>query len=83
MSEVALTIKIFPREGEKPDLIVDEINKKIKVREFKIEDIGFGIKALKILLLVDDKEGEVERVEQILSSIDKISSFEIENATRI
>ncbi len=83
MSEVALTIKIFPREGEEPSSIVEEINKKIEVKEFKIEDIGFGIRVLKILLLVDDKEGEVERVEQILSSIDKISSFEIEDATRI
>ena len=83
MSEVALTIKIFPKEGEEPNSIVEEINKKIEVKEFKVEDIGFGIRVLRILLLVDDKEGEVERVEQILSSIDKISSFEIEDATRI
>jgi elongation factor 1-beta len=62
MGMVALEFKIMP-ESPETDLekIKSEISKKIKIQDSKIEPIAFGLKALKILVIVPDKEtGDIE-----------------------
>jgi len=62
MGMVALELKIMP-ESPEVDLekIKVEISKKIKIQDSKIEPIAFGLKSLKILVVVPDKEtGDIE-----------------------
>lgn len=62
MGMVALEFKIMP-ESPETDLekIKSEISKKIKIQDSKIEPIAFGLNALKILVIVPDKEtGDIE-----------------------
>jgi translation elongation factor EF-1beta len=72
MGEVVIKYRIIP-EGEYLDKI-EEILEKIKqikgFKEAKIEDIGFGIKAILAVFLVNDDEGnivdkELEKIEGI------------------
>jgi elongation factor 1-beta len=59
---VALELKIMP-ESPEVDLekIKTEISKKIKIQDSKIEPIAFGLKSLKILVIIPDKEtGDIE-----------------------
>jgi elongation factor 1-beta len=62
MGMVALELKIMP-ESPEVDLekIKTEISKKIKIQDSKIEPIAFGLKSLKILVIIPDKEtGDIE-----------------------
>jgi len=62
MRMVALELKIMP-ESPEVDLekIKTEISKKIKIQDSKIEPIAFGLKSLKILVIIPDKEtGDIE-----------------------
>jgi elongation factor 1-beta len=82
MGNVAVELKIMP---ESPDVDMEkiklEISKKIKLQDSKIEPIAFGLKALKILVIVPDKEtGDLENK---LKSIKGISEVETESATLV
>jgi elongation factor 1-beta len=82
MGNVAVALKIMP-ESPETDLekIKSEISKKIKLQDSKIEPIAFGLKALKILVIVPDKEtGELESK---LKAIEGVSDVETESATLI
>ena len=62
MGMVAVEFKIMP-ESPETDLekIKLEISKKIKIQDSKIEPIAFGLKSLRILVIVPDKEtGDIE-----------------------
>ena len=78
MGEVVIKYRIIP-EGEYLDKI-EEILEKIKqikgFKEAKIEDIGFGIKAILAVFLVNDDEGNV--VDKELEKIEGIQFEAIE-----
>jgi len=82
MGNVAVALKIMP-ESPETDLekIKAEISKKIKVQDAKIEPIAFGLKMLRILVIVPDKEtGDLESK---LKSIKGVSDIETESATLV
>jgi elongation factor 1-beta len=80
MGMVAAEFKIMP-ESPEVDLenLKAEISKTMKVQDFKIEPIAFGLKLLKILIVVPDKEMGV--VEGKLRKIKGVSEVEAGNAT--
>jgi elongation factor 1-beta len=82
MGMVALELKIMP---ESPEVDLEklkvEISKKIKIQDSKIEPIAFGLKALKILVVIPDKEtGDIETK---IKEIKGVSEVEAESATLI
>jgi elongation factor 1-beta len=80
MGMVALELKIMP-ESPEVDLekIKTEISKKIKIQDSKIEPIAFGLKSLKILVIIPDKEtGDIEGK---IREIKGVSEVETESAT--
>ena len=82
MGNVAVALKIMP-ESPETDLekIKSEISKKIKLQDSKIEPIAFGLKALRILVIVPDKEtGDLENK---LKSIKGVSEVETESVTLV
>ncbi|MEM2948709.1 MAG: hypothetical protein QXL47_02815 [Candidatus Anstonellales archaeon] len=82
MGEVAVTVKIFLEDVEKLEEIKKAVEKIVKVAKSESEDIGFGLKALKIVFVMDDAGG-VDEIEQKLSSIPGVSQVQIEDVRRI
>jgi len=83
MGDVAVSIKIMP-ESEKTNLenVRKEIEKKMKVQDSKIEPIAFGLKSLKIMIIIPD-QGHTDRIEKEIRSIKGVSEVEIESVTLI
>jgi translation elongation factor aEF-1 beta len=62
MGNVAIELKVMP-ESTETDLekLKEEISKKMKIQDSKIEPLAFGLKQLKILVVVPDgKTGDLE-----------------------
>jgi elongation factor 1-beta len=83
MGDVAIIFKLMP-ESPEVDLaaIVDAIRQKIpETKDTQKEPIGFGLSALKVLVVVPDSGGNQERVEDVLNSLEGIASVEIVSNT--
>jgi elongation factor 1-beta len=48
-----------------------------------VQPIAFGLKALLITVIVEDKEGGTEAVEASLSAIDEVESVQVVAVTRM
>lgn len=78
-----LTIKIMPDD---PEIDLNEIRTKAKevgnqfgaelLDKDQIEPVAFGLKALKLMFIIDESKGSEELAEQI-SSIEGVSSAEV------
>lgn len=83
LGNVAISIKIMP-DSPHVDLekIKNDINKKLKIQDSKIEPIAFGLKALKILIVMPDKGG-TEQIENEIRKIKGVAEVEIESVTLV
>ena len=81
MGDVAVALKIMPTSPEVDlEKIKDEISSKTKVQDSKIEPLAFGLKQLKILVVIPD-QGGTDKLEAELKSIEGVESVEVENVT--
>ncbi len=76
---VATTFRIAPEEGADFSKIERVLREKFDVRDFRIEDLAFGIKVARVLVLSED--GETGNVEKEIRSIDGVGSVEVESQT--
>ena len=82
MSEVAVSLKIMPESVETDiEKIKGEISKKVELKDSKVESIAFGLKALKILVVIPDKG--VDQLKDDIAKIEGISEVEVESSTLI
>jgi len=89
MAKVIVTMKIMPTS---PDVDLTGIEEKTIsiIKEFtgetetktEIEPIAFGLKALKILFVMDESKGSTDSVESKVSKIDGINSVEVTDVRR-
>jgi len=82
MGEVAVTVKIFPEDVERLEEIKAAASKVVKIAKIDEEDIGFGLKALRIVFLMNDTGG-IDEIEQKLSSISGVSQVQIDDVRRV
>jgi len=81
MGNVAISLKVMPASAEEDlEKLMQIIAKKVKIQDYKIEPIAFGLKALKILVVVPDSE---QNIEEKIKSIKGVGSAEIESVTLI
>lgn len=82
MGQVAVTFKVMP---ESPEVPVSQLKKEIKDRvdaqDIKEEPIGFGLVALKVLVVLPDAAGGTDTIEKELSKIKGVASVETEDVT--
>jgi len=88
MGEVCVVFKVLPEDSELKiekleKEIVEKINGICEVNKISVDDIGFGIKALKIQVVVPDEEGKIDRVEQAISSISGVGQVDSEDVTLV
>jgi elongation factor 1-beta len=79
MGNVALILRVMP-ESPEIDLstITEQIRKKVPgLMDVREEPIGFGLRALKIAVVVGDAAGESDMVEAEINAIDGVERAEI------
>lgn len=80
---VIAQLKIYVEEPAAIPSITDEVAKLAKVQKSWEEDIGFGIKVLRISLLLSDSEGVMDALESKIKEIDKVSNVEVDSVERV
>jgi elongation factor 1-beta len=83
MGSVAVILRVMP---ESPEINIEDLKKALKaklpsIQEMKEEPIGFGLKALKVLAVVNDAGGETDAVEKALNEVAGVERAEIIEVT--
>lgn len=83
MGNVALILRVMP---ESPEVNLENLKSAIReaipsVAEIREEPIGFGLKALKLAVIVGDSAGENEHVEKVLSELKGVERAEVVELT--
>ena len=83
MGSVAVILRVMP---ESPEINIEELKKALKqkipsIQEMKEEPIGFGLKALKVLAVVNDAGGETDAIEKSMNEIAGVERAEIIEVT--
>ncbi len=88
MADVIITFKIMP-ESPETDLskIEKEAGKMIEefggeVGKVEQEPIAFGLKALKLIFVMDESLGSTEDLENKISEIDQVQSVDVTDVRR-
>jgi elongation factor 1-beta len=89
MANVIVSLRIMP---ESPDIDLTKLESKIKEKIVKfagegemrinVQPIAFGLKALNIIFVSDEKKGTTEHLEKEIENIDGISSVEVTDVRR-
>ncbi|MEM0350043.1 MAG: elongation factor 1-beta [Candidatus Caldarchaeum sp.] len=88
MGKVLMVVRILPKDS---DTDLDEVAKSVEsnlpkdvqVSDKRVEDIGFGLKALVIGFLMPEVDGVGEALEQYLSSVELVGEYDVQSVTRI
>jgi len=83
MGDVAIILKMMP---ESPEVDLGVVMAAImaavpETKDIREEPIGFGLSAIKALVVVPDVEGAPDRVEERFRAIDGLASVEIVDLT--
>lgn len=89
MAKAIATVKIMP---ESPEVNLNKIEELAKERiadfagkgetKTEIEPIAFGLKALKIIFVMDENKGSPDPVAEEIAKIDGVNSAEISDVRR-
>jgi translation elongation factor EF-1beta len=80
---VIAQLKIYVEDPAAIPTVTDEIAKLAKVQKSWEEDIGFGIKVLKVSLLLADSEGVMDNLESKIKEINNVSNVEVDSVERV
>jgi len=88
-AEVALIYRVLPESVEVDveklkETVVNRLAPKYKVDKVEVEEIGFGIKALRFYIrMPESDEYSSDEVEEILRSVEGVGGFELEYFSRL
>jgi translation elongation factor EF-1beta len=80
---VAAQVKIYLDDMSQLDRVKKELDQVAKVNKSSEEDVGFGIKVLKVNILLKDSEGGMDQLEGKIRNIKNVSEVEVEAVTRV
>lgn len=81
--DVAVDLKIYLEDVTKINEVRSSVEKIGKVQNMREEELGFGIKTIKLTILLSDSEGGMDAAEEKIKKIQYVSELEVENITRI
>ena len=88
MGDVAVVFKILPGDAE-TDMkkLSSDVREKIKglceINKIEMQEIGFGLSAIRLEVIVPDEEGKITAVEDILGKIDGVGQVDTEDVTLV
>ena len=80
---VAAQIKISVDSPEALEDVKKSLGEITKVDKSWEEDVGFGIKMLKAVILMNDAEGGMSEMEEKIRKIPHVKQVEVESVSRI
>ena len=86
-SRVVVRIRILPAEADSDlDNIIDGLKNKIpkdmQLKAHAKEPIAFGLQAIIADFLIDDKEGQIDKLEDSIKKTEDVGEIEIINVSR-
>lgn len=88
LAKVMALLRVLPAEAE-TDLeelkrnIERSLPSGVKLQKASVEEVAFGIKALKLLILLPEAEGATFEVEEAVSRVPGVGQVDVEFETRI
>ncbi len=83
MGEVAVLLKISVDDMDKFNDVMEKVKQLDVVQKTQEEEIGFGIKVIKALAVVEDAEGKMTELENSIKSIDGVSEVDVLSVDRL
>jgi elongation factor 1-beta len=87
MARLVVRIRILPAEAESNlENVVESIKKStpqgMEMKSSLMEPIAFGLKAIIGDFLLDDAEGQMDKLEEAIKSVEGVGEIEVTNISR-
>ena len=82
MAQVVVIFKVYPKDGEF-DNVMNALQSKLSPKGMQSEDVGFGIKLIKVMFTFDDSQTSSAKFEEHIRAIDGVSEVEVQEESLV
>lgn len=88
MADVAMTFSVLP---EDPSMDLESLKKNLKnglekeckIVEMSTQEIAFGLKKIKMVVIVKDEDGQQDMVEELASKVEGVGQVDFEDSSLV